>query len=74
MKTGVMVAALEDAFRRDPRSRAALLNYHSAAVAGNECARAEATLRSVYDSGSKDQRLQFLLIDLLLRQKRIRTP
>ena len=70
MKTGVMVAALEDAFRRDPRSREALLNYHSAAVASNEFARAEATFRSVLDAGSKDQRLQFLIIDLLLRQKK----
>lgn len=70
MKTGVMIAALEDAFRRDPRSREALLNYHSAALAGNEYARAEATLRSVLDAGLKDQRLQFLLIDLLLRQKK----
>jgi tetratricopeptide (TPR) repeat protein len=70
MKTGVMIAALEDLFRRDPRSREASLNYHSAAVASNEFARAEATLRSVLDAGSKDQRLQFLLIDLLLRQKK----
>lgn len=70
MKTGVMIAELEDAFRRDPRSREALLNYHSAAVVSNEFARAETTLRSVLDAGSKDQRLQFLLIDLLLRQNK----
>ena len=49
-------------------SREAVLDYHSAAVACREFARAEATLRGVLEACPANKRMHFLLIDLLLRQ------
>lgn len=64
-----MLSALEDALRQNPMSRQAALDYHSAAVACNDFCRAEGTIRSILAGCPKHKRLQFLLIDLLLRQQ-----
>jgi tetratricopeptide (TPR) repeat protein len=63
-----MLSALEDALRQNPLSWEAVLAYHSAAIACDEFSRAEKTLRGVLAACPKHKRLQFLLIDLLLKQ------
>jgi tetratricopeptide (TPR) repeat protein len=64
------LAHYEKGLLRSPRVKSIVLKYHSTILKLNEFGRGESILNGVCERCPRDRRLRFLLIDILLRQKK----